>query len=124
MPRYIRATATASGAAHNGTQSATRRAAATPLRCADAIRSSATPTYNATEADVCPEGKLLVGGETSRCTTPGRARLIAIVVSRNTRAWELTAVTRNSDSFQRRYRALSATAMTPVKATIEMVLPA
>ncbi|MEK8109050.1 hypothetical protein NKG94_38100 [Micromonospora sp. M12] len=63
-----------------------------------------------------------MGGETSMCSTAGRFRSIANVVSRNTSAWAVTAAHRNSGSRQRRSQSLSASATSTVTTTTIWVL--
>ena len=81
------------------------------------------PAQNAVEAAVCPDGKLEVGGESSRCGTGGRSRSMRIVVTRKISDCPTTQISRITDSRQRWKTTRKTTTVMAVQATIVIVSP-
>ena len=72
---------------------------------------------------MCPDGKLEVGGESSRCGTGGRCRSMSSVVTRKITAWPVTQIARITDSRQRWNTSRNTTTVTAVSPTIVGVSP-
>ena len=84
---------------------------------------SAVPAQNAVEAAVCPDGKLEVGGESSRCGTGGRSRSMRMVAIRKISDCPTTQMVRITDSRQRWKTTRKITTVIAVQATIVIVSP-
>ena len=109
MPRYSREDATSSGI----TNARTRNRSLTTAERARSLASTASDPHRAMVAAVCPDGKLEVGGASSRCRTGGRSRSTSMVTTRKMATSPATATATSIGSRQRRQaKAANATAST------------